>query len=185
MYLNAAQQALAESGITRACNIANAYSEQFPHLGDDFRSGALLASVKAAGAFDPDRGTTFSSWLTTRVIHEIKDVQRREVPKGYRTNPAGAPKIYSLSRAGDCKSGIAAVLMTPTAPEVDKAAEDRDTVDALLAEIPEVHEVICRRVLMYGETRDQVAHDLGFCAETVGKIVHESIALLQEIAKQP
>lgn len=179
MPLTAAQQSLAVSGIPRACNLSKVEEHQFPPLREEFRSGAMMALVQAAGTYEEEMGTSFSTWLTSRVHFEFREVKRQAAPKGYRRDPANAPKMYTMSQSPESVDDGVVLLVRPL-PDVGRGLEDRELIDWLLAEVSEECEAICRRVIMGGETREQVAYDLGLHPVAVARMIHESLAQMRE-----
>jgi hypothetical protein len=63
---------LAAAAVGRAESIAQRYARVFPAQGDEIRSAADWAIVKAAASYEPDRGQTWVRWSNLKINGTIR-----------------------------------------------------------------------------------------------------------------
>ena len=121
--LTPAQQGLAAQYIPLAQQVARPLQAHWPHLHDEFASAALFALVEAARTFDSARNVKFTTFARYRIWGALRDVQREQLPDGWRRTRVrdDAPTISSLTGVEEEQGRARAVL--GIAPERPVGAE--------------------------------------------------------------
>lgn len=158
--------------------LARPLRQTWPAASDEFESAALFALVEAAGAFRPDRQVRFATYARHRIQGALRDVQRRLVPKGWRSDDGhdALPHFVSLHPAAE-RSGRILAGSQPVAP-IGQDLEAADALEPWLRRLPRRHAEVCREIYLHGATQSEAALRLGYSQSRLSCIHQEAIAIL-------
>jgi RNA polymerase sigma factor (sigma-70 family) len=159
--LDDGRRALAESAWDRVCAVPAAFTRRHPRLRDDFFSDAGLRLTQAAADFDPARNQDFVTYARWRVGMAMRETLR-----------------HASARSRD--RGLAEVdFRAPGIPE-SHPAEESESFDALVRELPGRRREVLIRLYRDGLDRDEVAALLGTTASAVSHDARNALRQLQE-----
>lgn len=173
--LSAAQKELAESYLPLARSLARPLKDSWPGEWDELDSAACLALVEAAGAYDPARNVTFPTFARHRIIGALRDVQRRLVVRGWRTDHERAPAVVSLHVASERYGTVLDCTPDPSA-EAEMQAEE--AFEGWLKQLPSKHAETCRQLYDRGLTQAEAAEALGCSQSRLSYMHREALAML-------
>lgn len=176
--LSPARQRLVVQHLTLARRLAGQQFRRWPRERDEFESGALLALVEAAEAFDAERGIQFATFARHRIEGAMRDVQRRLYA---RTRPwdrlADAPLPTG---AGPCVTDRSArVLGIQPEPPVGAALEGEDAVEHWLRALPRRYADACRELYLHGRNQTEAAAVLGISQSRLSAMHRAALTMLQ------
>lgn len=184
--LTASQQEVASSPelIRFVQAVARKYCERaglYAGSQDPYISAAYYALCKAARDWKLGFGCTFKSYLYMRVLGELRDTGRMELPKGYRKTDLELPNVL--------ESGFSAIPSGPDMSDelfrsedlpVGWEIESEDAVRTLLKRVPTDHHM--RRVLegvwLRGLMQKELADELGVTQSRVSQIYNAGMVYL-------
>jgi RNA polymerase sigma factor (sigma-70 family) len=180
--LSPERRELARQYVPMARNLARRYKVQFPGAWEEFDSGAMLALVEAAEAFDPDRSVKFGTYARRRILGALLDVRRsvrarsRPVRRGVLPEAVLTDRPALLETAGGRAFGIEAE------PAVGSRFELREALERLLAALPPREAEACRRLYFFGQTQIEAAAELGLCQARLSQLHGAALARLRRHA---
>ena len=175
MRLNNDQRDLAERYLPLARALAKPLKAAWPGAWDEFESAACMALVEAAGAYEPERGVKFGTFARHRIRGALRDVQRKMVALGWRSDASHAPNVGGMNDETETHGRI--LNSEPDAP-VGSMLEAEEEIDTLLRRLPSRHAAACRELYLMGKTQVEAARAIGCSQSRLSSVHREAIAML-------
>ena len=173
--LTGGQQELAVKYMPLARSLAKPFKLSWPGSRDDFESAACLALVEAAESFDPDRNVKFATFARHRIWGALRDVQRGQVPMGWRCDPGAAPFVGPMPMEAERRGRV---LGMEEEEPVGHELESVEAVEVLLRKLPERHAAACRQIYLHGKSQHEAARDLGCSQSRLSFLHREALSIL-------
>lgn len=181
--LTDAQRALAGDprNVRHALAAVARWRRQWPWLAEDIDSAALEGLVKAARAFDPDRGLAFATLLRHAVVGRVADYLRDFVaPMGYRRRGYGTAPRFSRWPMGKREGSTEEVVWSDEGP-VGWEADALEGLNELTKGLPPQHKRVVRAYYgRAGATLKQIAAEMGLGESRASQMHAQAIAMLRE-----
>jgi RNA polymerase sigma factor (sigma-70 family) len=170
------QKALAEKFMPLAQKLARPLQLDWPSANDEFESAAMFALIEAAQTYNEGRGVKFGTFARHRILGALRDVQRDQVPRGWRTaDPAHLPKVAQL----DDKLFLVSRPVNRVASEkVGAELEQRDAFEHWLRSLPTRHAAAMRELYLHERTQFEAAARLGCSQSRLSSLHTEAIQIL-------
>lgn len=183
---HSASDALAVSHMRFARKLAERFSRGLPSQADQdaLESDALLALLRAARSFDPDRGTSFKTYAGHRIRGAMIDGVRER--NSFDRRKRWQPTVISLDTvvAHDFEGNILTLggLLECRGEPVGAAIERKDEVDLLLRPLNRKHRSMVRQYYMAEATQAKIGRRHGLSASRVSQQLRAARQLLQSSA---
>lgn len=185
------QVALVQDHWEEAEKVAGAYMKKTGYRDHDFMGAVAIVVCECAQDYQPDRGTTFKTYLQMRCDGACKDVLRKSALCGYRRRKEEPPQVQSLGTAllnewG--KSGkatvadiVARALTDPCEP-VEAATEAADEVIGMTRILSRVEREVIQRMYLEASTPTMktVGEHIGLSESRVCQLHTQALRYLRE-----
>lgn len=170
------QRDLAERYMPLARSLSKPYKKAWPTARDEFESAACFALVEAAESFEPGRGVRFATFARHRIRGALRDVQRRMVALGWRTDIEHSPSFQRLRYDSERNGRV--LGCEPDRP-IGTELEAAEEVEVQLRQLPQKHAAICRELYLNERTQTQAADAIGCSQSRLSSMHREAIAILE------